>query len=240
MNRFMKRWMDCFVFFLASGLALASVKSFAGSAYPEADKFSGRQLRTIELTSSDGSRFTLGKNFGKPLVLIPVFTSCPVTCPMILKDFQASWRDALPAISKSGAKVVVVSFDPADTRASFKNMITRQKLPRDWIYAVASPGKNFKAFESLLADLDFRYFKLTGQGGGFAHPAGAYIFDGKGTVRRFLAQAEFTREDIVDAVNGPGNILGSTTGSTTGNESVGVGSPARPSPAGVAKHLEHR
>lgn len=240
MNRVTKRLMNCFVIFLASGLALVSAKSFAGSAYPEAEKFSGRQLRTIELSSSDGSRFTLARNYGKPLVLIPVFTSCPVTCPMILRDFQASWREALPAISKSGAKVVVVSFDPADTRTSFKNLVTRQKLPRDWIYAVASPGNNFKAFESLLSDLDFRYFKLTGQGGGFAHPAGAYIFDGKGTVRRFLAQAEFTREDIVDAVNGPGNIPGSTTGNPTGNESVGVGTAARPSPAGVAKHMEHR
>ncbi len=227
----MNRFLFCFVILMASGLALTSATSFADSAYPEAEKFSGRQLRTMELTTSDGSRFTLGKDSGKPLVLIPVFTSCPVTCPMILRDFQAAWRQAQPGISKSGAKVFVVSFDPADTGAAFKKLIPRQKLPRDWTYAVASSGQNFKALESLLADLDFRYFKLPGQGGGFAHPAGAYIFDGKGTVRRFLAQAEFTREDIVDAVNGVNE---------PGKKPNGIGSAARPAAGGVAKHMEHR
>lgn len=220
----MKRMIRRLSFCLASGLALASVQSFAASAYPEAEKFAGRQLRTIELTNSDGGRFTLAKNSGKPLVLIPVFTSCPLTCPMILKDFQASWNDAKIAMAGAGAKVVVVSFDPADTRAAFKKLVARQKLPRDWIYAVASPGIGFKELESLLAELDFRYFKLTGQGGGFAHPAGAYIFDGKGTVRRFLAQAEFTREDIVNAINGP----------------IAIGSSGRPPSGSPAKHLEHR
>ncbi len=202
-------------FFIAAGLSglLAASELFA-DAYPEPAKFLGRSIRTTQLVNVDGKPFTLRPDSGKPIVLIPVFTSCPVTCPTILKEFQVSWAEALPSLATSGAQVAVVSFDPADTRAGFKKLVSRQKLPKDWIYAVPKPGKDFKEFEALLADLDFRYFKLKGQGGGYAHPAGAYIFDGGGKAGRFLAQAEFTKEDIVNAVKGSA-VAGSAGGNTS-------------------------
>lgn len=189
---------------LAVALAPAG---FAQSEYPESSRFAGRQLRRVELLTSRGGKALLAPASGKPVVLIPVFASCPVTCPTILKDFEAGLSESKADLdrSKSRFEVFVVSFDPLDTVASFKSLVARQKLPRAWTYAVPAPGKNFREFEALLSDLDFRYRKLPGNAGGFAHPAGAYIFDDKGTVRRFLAQAEFTKEDIVNGIVGPGN-----------------------------------
>ncbi|MEY4630305.1 MAG: hypothetical protein RIQ81_425 [Pseudomonadota bacterium] len=178
----------------------------AESAYPEQAKYEGRQLADIKLLNVDGKALHLKKDAafaGKPLVLIPVFTSCPVTCPTILKEFELAWTDYAKALAPAGARVVVVSFDPGDTRKGFKSLLARQKLPADWVYGVAASKSDFKRLEAMLADFDFRYVRLKGQGGGFAHPAGAYILDGEGKVRRFLAQAEFSKDDLTNAFASP-------------------------------------
>ncbi len=208
--------------------------SFAGSEYPEASRFAGRQLRKVDLLTTTGGKASLAPERGKSVVLIPVFTSCPVTCPTILKDFEAALRESRTELAKAKFEVFVVSFDPLDTVGSFKSLVARQKLPRQWIYAVPAPGRNFGEFEALLADLDFRYRKLPGNAGGFAHPAGAYIFDDMGTVRRFLAQAEFTKEDIVDGIVGRNNTGSGSPGKRGAKYSGGV-------PAGShTEHMDHR
>lgn len=221
---------------------LAPEGLFAQSDYPEATKYAGRSLRKVELVTMRTGKATIAPSSGKSTVLIPVFTSCPVTCPTILRDFQSALDEAKVDLAKARFDVFVVSFDPMDTVASFKSLVTRQKLPREWNYAVAAPGKDFKEFELLLGDLDFRYRKLPGNAGGFAHPAGAYIFDDKGVVRRFLAQAEFTKEDIVDG------IVGSRNSGTPGGSHVGSSSRGkRPgkysggiSPGSHTQHMDHR
>lgn len=198
----------------AAAVAIAAACSFsfshgvahAESAYPEEAKYSGRELTDIKLLNVDGKSIRLKKDSafaGKPLIIIPVFTSCPVTCPTILKEFEIAWDEFGKASAPAGARVVVVSFDPGDTRAAFKSLLARQKLPGNWVYGVAASKQDFKKLETMLKDFDFRYARLKGQGGGFAHPAGAYILDGEGKVRRFLAQAEFTKDDLKNAFAGP-------------------------------------
>lgn len=215
---------------------LGTTTALGLSDYPEASRFAGSQLRKVELLSSTGARISLAPAAGEASVLIPVFTSCPVTCPTILKDFQAALEEAKPALKGAKFRVLVVSFDPADTLESFRSLVSRQKLPREWNYAIARPGKNFKDFESLLASLDFRYKKLPGSAGGFAHPAGAYIFDSSGMIRRFLAQAEFTGEDIVDGIVGSN----SNRGPVRGKPVASPGNPGRISAGSHPEHMDHR
>lgn len=213
------------------------------SPYPEEHVYSGYKLEPLGLKvwqpgqkkksqhlKLDGSD---RKGSKENLVLIPVFTSCPVTCPTILKDFEAvlgglGGMKGSPGSTLDPAKlrVVVVSFDPKDSVRSFAGLVTRQKLPSNWLYGVPSSKTEMTKLRAILAKLDFRYQTLPADGG-FAHPAGAYIFDRQGKVTRFLAQAEFTPEDIVSAVNGgskggTGSIGKSPANSASGKHHTGA------------------
>lgn len=229
--------MPCIALGIIFGLSIPSNSAHGEmkrSPYPEERVYSGYKIQPFMVRSwqpnlkSKPRKIKLTPQMGvlknKNLVLIPVFTSCPVTCPTILKDFEGLLANISrgPALDPKKFQVVVASFDPADSIKSFESLVVRQKLPQDWLYVVPASRHEFKKFEMILTDLDFRYQKLPSGGGGFAHPAGAYIFDRQGIVKRFLAQSEFTPEDVASAIDGEAKSGNGPTGkSATGSRSGG-------------------
>lgn len=128
---------------------------------PDEAKAVGRALPDVELTDDHGESFALSSLAGEPLVLSPVFTSCPYACVKI----TSSLRDALIAIGSPGVDyhVVTLTFDPGDTVEDLHNYRQRFDLPPGWILARADSA----ALDTLLSTIDFHYSAVPG--GGFLH-----------------------------------------------------------------------
>ena len=128
---------------------------------PDENRTRGQQVPDVELVGEDSTAFALSTLAGRPVIVSPIFTSCPHTCARITE----SLRDALAAIGEPGVgyQVLTVSFDPADGPAQLREYRERLSLPAGWKLAVASPAN----LGALLDAIDFNYLALPE--GGFAH-----------------------------------------------------------------------
>lgn len=149
---------------LSYGLFLAALIAGTASAQtrPDEAKTIGTQMPDITLVAENDSTYRLSKLWGKPVIVSPIFTSCPHTCGMITE----SLRDALREVGEPGVgyEVLTVSFDPADSSAVMRAYREQMNLPAGWHLATTSPD-DLTAF---LGAMDFQITAL--DGGGFAHP----------------------------------------------------------------------
>jgi cytochrome oxidase Cu insertion factor (SCO1/SenC/PrrC family) len=143
-------------------LVLALTAGASAQAPPDEKKAIGTQMPDVEFVADDDSTFRLSALWGKPVVVSPIFTSCPHTCGMITE----SLRDALREIGEPGVgyEVLTVSFDPADDTAAMRAYRERLSLPSGWRLATAD-AQNLATF---LRAMDFNVTALPE--GGFAHP----------------------------------------------------------------------
>jgi protein SCO1/2 len=141
--------------------AMFAVRAFA-QAPPDEKKAIGTQMPDVTFTADNDSTFRLSALWGKPVVVSPIFTSCPTACPMITE----SLRDALREVGEPGLgyEVLTVSFDPADDSAAMRAYRKQWNLPPGWRLATADSA-NLATF---LNAIDFHVTAL--EEGGFAHP----------------------------------------------------------------------
>ena len=139
----------------------ASVVHAQVALRPDEARTRGTQVPDVTLIDEDSTAFALSSLAGKPIVISPIFTTCPQTCPIITGNL----RDALAAIGEPGVgyQVLTVSFDPADGPAQLREYRQKMALPAGWKLAVASPEQ----LARLLDAIDFNYEKLAE--GGFVH-----------------------------------------------------------------------
>ena len=150
------------VVMLAATCALVAFAARAQVALrPDESRTKGQHVPEVTLIGEDSTSFALSTLAGKPVVVNPIFTSCPQACPLI----TGSLRDALASIGEPGVgyQVLTVSFDPADGPAQLRAYRQKLALPAGWRLAVATPAN----LAALLDAIDFNYTALPG--GGFDH-----------------------------------------------------------------------
>jgi cytochrome oxidase Cu insertion factor (SCO1/SenC/PrrC family) len=145
---------------------------------PDIKRTRGHLVPNVELIAADSTTFHFAILQGKPIIVSPIFTSCPHTCSYI----TSSLRDALAEIGEPGIgyEVLTVSFDPADGPAQLREYRERLELPDGWRLAVATP-ENLAA---LLGAIDFQYAAM--DEGGFAHANVITILDPEMKVASYL------------------------------------------------------
>lgn len=125
---------------------------------------SGRELRLAEL----GDRVHL---------VAMVYTSCTVTCPLIVAELKRI-EAAVPAARRDGLGVVLVSLDPdRDTSERLAEFASSTRLDTTrWTLLNGSDAD----VRELAAVLDVRY--QTQSDGEIAHTNGIAVLDGRGVV----------------------------------------------------------
>jgi cytochrome oxidase Cu insertion factor (SCO1/SenC/PrrC family) len=128
---------------------------------PDESRTIGTAVPDVPLIGEDSTSFALSTLAGKPVVVSPIFTTCPHTCAMI----TTSLRDALASIGEPGVgyHVLTVSFDPADGPSALRRYRRDMNLPAGWTLAAATDENR----RQLLDAIDFNYEPMPG--GGFAH-----------------------------------------------------------------------
>jgi protein SCO1/2 len=171
-----------------AGLALVATGAAAQeSPRPDEGKTIGTHMPDITLVADDSTTYRLSSLWGKPVIVSPIFVSCPQTCSMITE----SLRDALAQVGKPGVgyEVLTVSFDPADDAAALRGYRERLDLPPAWRLATASA----QDVDTLLGTLDFR---VTPMDGGFAHPNLIAILSPDLTVSGYVYGVGYDAEEV--------------------------------------------
>ncbi len=146
----------------------------------------------VTFVADNDSTFRLSSLWGKPVIVSPIFASCPTACPMI----SESLRDALREVGEPGVgyEVLTVSFDPADDSATLRAYRERLALPARWHLATMSAAD----LATFLGAMDFRVTAL--DGGGFAHPNVVVVLGPDLKIRSYLHGVMFQGAEVHDAL----------------------------------------
>jgi len=167
---------------------IASVSRAQVTPRPDEKKTLGTTVPDVTLVGEDSTTFALSTLAGKPIILNPIFTSCPYVCPQI----TTSLRDALAKIGEPGAgyQVLTISFDPADGPAALREYRKQVSLPAGWKLATGTPEQ----VSALLGAIDFRYVPL--EEGGFVHANVIAVLSPALTVSGYVNGVEYSEADV--------------------------------------------
>jgi cytochrome oxidase Cu insertion factor (SCO1/SenC/PrrC family) len=122
---------------------------------------------------------------GGPALLLPIFTGCAGTCPITTEALKAALTGR-----QASFRVVVLSFDPADTARDLKAFRSRHDLPASWRLVRGAAAAATRAF------LDQFYFRVMTAQGGFAHPDETFVLSPKGVWAGTFSGAPFSPDEL--------------------------------------------
>jgi protein SCO1/2 len=150
----------------------------------------------IPFVDEQGQELAIGEAISKPTLVLPIFFSCTVTCPIMLANLANAIND-VPLEFGQDYGVIAFSFDeedePAVARESKGNFtkILRDELPREeWRFLTGSE----ESIRDLTGALGFN-FKRTGPHM-FIHPNVMIALAPDGTVIRYLYGPRFLPFDV--------------------------------------------
>ncbi|VAW13925.1 hypothetical protein MNBD_ALPHA09-54 [hydrothermal vent metagenome] len=146
----------------------------------------GRTIGDYTLTDDSGNTLTLAEFRGKPLVISPIYASCPMICPMITQHLIKAVARAEEIFGPGRFNILTVSFNPArDRPARLAAFRSEQDVPLDnWFIAVGDEATTKKFMD----DLGFSYRATAG---GYDHVTQTTILDSEGRVYRQVYGVDF-------------------------------------------------
>lgn len=153
---------------------------------------------TLSFTDDAGGRSRLGEYFhGKPVIVAPVWYSCPNLCSVTLDALV----DGLAEIDFEPGRdfeVVAVSIDPrddaaraAELKADLLRRYGRAGTETGW-HLLTGDAPTIRALTDRLG-FGYRYDETTGQ---YAHPATLALASADGRITRYLPGVEFPPDDL--------------------------------------------
>jgi protein SCO1/2 len=150
----------------------------------------------VLFVDEEGRELAIGEAITKPTLVLPIFFSCTVTCPIMLANLANAIND-VPLEFGRDYGVIAFSFDeedlPAVARESKGNFtkILREELPREeWRFLTGGE----ESIRSLTDALGFN-FKRTGPHM-FIHPNVMIALAPDGTIIRYLYGPRFLPFDV--------------------------------------------
>jgi protein SCO1 len=134
---------------------------------------------------------------GKPVLLTPVYFSCPMLCSQVLYGVNESLSDMRFSVGQE-FNVLTVSFDPRDTPQLAAQKKAEQV--RHYGRAGASDGWHFltgdeTSIKRLMDAVGFRY-KFDPETNQFAHGAGVMVLTPDGKVARYFYGIQYPPRDL--------------------------------------------
>lgn len=136
--------------------------------------------RSLELTSALAG----GE---KNILLLPVFTKCHMSCPLMVKALAQVWSNG------SQLRVALLSFDASETVQSLREFREREKIPSSWQIFRSSDAAALRAF------FDAFSYSIMAADGGFNHPNQILVFDRDLKWSGSLYGTQLTESDLKEA-----------------------------------------
>jgi cytochrome oxidase Cu insertion factor (SCO1/SenC/PrrC family) len=178
------------VYFVTSGVTPPALAQYISP--PDESKAVGTEVPDARFVGERGDTITLRSLAGTPLIVSPIFTTCPHACPAI----TASLIEALDGLGGCGKtfNVLTFSFDPSDTPDHMRSYRDKTGMPDEWILATGPP----EGVEAVLDAIDFRFEALPGAG--FAHANVVVFLTPDQKVSGYARGLMYTKEEVKAAL----------------------------------------
>jgi protein SCO1 len=174
-------------FFLpAIVVALVSTPSFAGvveDVLPQR----GRQVAQINWTDDAGRIRRLSEFGGFPVVLLPIYTRCRTACIANVDQLKKAVADS--SADPRQFRVLLFSFDSAETPSTLAKYRARENIPLAWSVGTASQ----KDIDALLESIGFQYGKA---GTEFSHPNLLLFLDPNLRIAKWIYGTDYSGGDV--------------------------------------------
>ncbi len=134
---------------------------------------------------------------GTPTILVPMYTRCPLACPMIADNLKRASAN----ININTYRVVFFSFDPRDTPADLREFREHHHIPLAWTLATANAADTRRLMDAI----DFRFSEV------MTHPSQVVVLTPKLERAKVLLGTTFdaaTLNAALDVARGGRDWLG--------------------------------
>jgi cytochrome oxidase Cu insertion factor (SCO1/SenC/PrrC family) len=172
-------------------LTLAAALPASARTIPALDQSPVPDVQVFDEASQPTSlRAMLNQPAGSPVLLLPVYTRCVASCPVLTHNLATALAGMNPPQSY---RVVVFSFDPLETAESLRLFRARQLVPPDWKIVRSNP-------EDIRRLLDFFRYSVMTQNSTLVHPNEVFVLDSNLTWRRTLLGEDWREQELADAI----------------------------------------
>jgi len=161
---------------------------------------SGPQLPNIDIVDDSGRVRSTAEWSGIPTILAPMYTRCPIACPLIASALKRGVGQSSAA--PSTYRVVLFSFDPHDTPADLRRFREREGIPLAWTVATAA---NKGDARRILDAIGYRYGEA---GAYFTHPNEVIALTPDLKTAKALVGTTYGIDDLLAAARGGRDWIG--------------------------------
>jgi len=167
-------------------IAFASTNSFA-AIVEDVSPQQGRKIAQVNWTDDAGQIRHLSEFGGFPVVLLPIYTRCRTVCITNVDQLKKALADS--AADPRQFRVLLFSFDSAETPSKLAKYRTRENIPLAWSVGTASQTE----IDALLESIGFQYGKA---GAEFAHPNLLIFLDPNLRIAKWIYGTDYSGRDV--------------------------------------------
>jgi protein SCO1 len=147
----------------------------------------GRAIKSIRWTDDTGQERQLSEFAGFPVVLLPIYTRCRSACIANVDQLKKALADS--SADPRQFRVLLFSFDSAETPSTLAAYRTRENIPLSWLVGTASKEN----IDALLESIGFQYGKA---GTEFVHPNLLIFLDSNLRIAKWIYGTDYSGRDV--------------------------------------------
>ena len=151
----------------------------------------GRVVRSIPWVDDAGRQRQLSDFAGFPVILLPIYTRCRTACVANVDQLKKTLADS--SADPRQFRVLLFSFDAAETPASLARYRTRESIPLAWSVGMASQ----ESIDALLESIGFQIGKA---GTEFTHPNLLIFLDPNLRIAKWIYGTDYSSADVERAL----------------------------------------
>jgi cytochrome oxidase Cu insertion factor (SCO1/SenC/PrrC family) len=146
----------------------------------------GRPVAQIKWIDDARQIRELSQFAGFPVVLLPIYTRCRTACIANADQLKKTLADS--SADPRQFRVLLFSFDSAETPTTLARYRTRENIPLSWSVGTASQGN----IDALLESIGFQYGRA---GSEFAHPNLIIFLDSNLRIAKWIYGTDYSGRD---------------------------------------------
>jgi cytochrome oxidase Cu insertion factor (SCO1/SenC/PrrC family) len=147
----------------------------------------GRPVAQIKWIDDAGQIRELSEFAGFPVVLLPIYTRCRTACIANADQLKKTLADS--SADPRQFRVLLFSFDSAETPTTLARYRTRENIPLAWSVGTASQ----ESIDALLESIGFQYGNA---GSEFAHPNLVIFLDSNLRIAKWIYGMDYSVGDV--------------------------------------------